>query len=492
MADEQVDSVSSDDVGADYEDLAIDIEDDEDDAGAGLTLDLGGDDEVDEDEEARMRAEAGFNSPKKTGDDSDEEDLVITPRTAAKMRSEAGINSPKGDKSMKFSDEDTKDDSGVPSALAGLVTQVERDPPVGDDEVKSDGGAASTGPESLVTQVERPKTTSEEGSPTKATSSTAQAGRADPEPAPSSGGFWSCLACLCCGGSSGQTATETQVGRQIDASDQDTATARDDDKLITKPDAAHTTPATTSEAPAGESTGTATGAEPVGEDDHDDEIDEDSEESSTEYPDSLLPPLSEEMAAKKFKCMVLDLDETLVHSSFRPVKGADFIIPVEIDGVIHRVYVMKRPYVDEFMIECAKNYEVVIFTASLSKYADPLLDELDTERTITHRLFREHCVLHNGAYVKDLRRLGRKLRDIIIIDNSPNSYLFQPKNAVPIASWFDDKRDTQLLDFFDVMNTTLKDIKDVRWILDAYEKSYKWLCAQGSQPLKKFTPKRKA
>uniref|UniRef100_A0A287CZQ8 CTD small phosphatase 1 n=1 Tax=Ictidomys tridecemlineatus TaxID=43179 RepID=A0A287CZQ8_ICTTR len=33
-------------------------------------------------------------------------------------------------------------------------------------------------------------------------------------------------------------------------------------------------------------------------------------------------------------CVVIDLDETLVHSSFKPVNNADFIIPVEIDGVV--------------------------------------------------------------------------------------------------------------------------------------------------------------
>jgi len=37
--------------------------------------------------------------------------------------------------------------------------------------------------------------------------------------------------------------------------------------------------------------------------------------------------------------MVIDLDETLVHSSFKPISNADFIVPVEIDGTIHQVYV---------------------------------------------------------------------------------------------------------------------------------------------------------
>ena len=67
------------------------------------------------------------------------------------------------------------------------------------------------------------------------------------------------------------------------------------------------------------------------------------------------------------KCLVLDLDETLVHSSFKPTKNADFIIPVEIDGITHQVYVGKRPHVDEFLSRMGKIYEIVVFTASLSK-----------------------------------------------------------------------------------------------------------------------------
>lgn len=37
-------------------------------------------------------------------------------------------------------------------------------------------------------------------------------------------------------------------------------------------------------------------------------------------------------------CLVLDLDETLVHSSFKPIANADFIIPVEIEDQVHQVY----------------------------------------------------------------------------------------------------------------------------------------------------------
>lgn len=145
-------------------------------------------------------------------------------------------------------------------------------------------------------------------------------------------------------------------------------------------------------------------------------------------------------------CVVIDLDETLVHSSFTPVNNPDFIIPVEIDGTVHQVYVMKRPFVDEFLQKMGELFECVLFTASLGKYADPVTDLLDKWDVFRARLFRESCVFHRGNYVKDLSRLGREMNKIVIVDNSPASYLFHPHNAVPVVSWFDDMSDRTLLD----------------------------------------------
>jgi len=97
----------------------------------------------------------------------------------------------------------------------------------------------------------------------------------------------------------------------------------------------------------------------------------------------LLPPIAPNMKGKK--CLVLDLDETLVHSSFKVciailfgplvvtkwagqiLHQADFTIPVEIEGNYHNVYVIKRPGVDQFMKRVGELYEVVVFTASVSK-----------------------------------------------------------------------------------------------------------------------------
>jgi len=181
---------------------------------------------------------------------------------------------------------------------------------------------------------------------------------------------------------------------------------------------------------------------------------------------NLLPLLSNSSNSKmengKEKlCLVLDLDETLVHSSFRAVEGADFVIPVRIEDVVHYVYVMKRPWVDEFLATLAPYYELVVYTASLNKYADPLLDLLDSKNLIEHRLFRESCVQWGGNYVKDLSILNRDLRKTLIIDNSPSSYIFNPESAIGCTSFIDDPADFELKQICSFL-LKLKDVDDVR------------------------------
>ncbi|KAI9319334.1 HAD-like domain-containing protein [Dichotomocladium elegans] len=177
----------------------------------------------------------------------------------------------------------------------------------------------------------------------------------------------------------------------------------------------------------------------------------------------LLPPISPEHHGRK--CLVLDLDETLVHSSFKVIPNPDFIVPVEIDYQYHNVYVLKRPGVDEFMRKMGEKYEIVVFTASLSKYADPVLDILDVHKVVKHRLFREACFLYKGTYVKDLSQLGRDLPSTMILDNSPASYLFHNANAVPVSTWFNDPHDTELTDLIAFLED-IAEATDVTMVLD--------------------------
>lgn len=127
------------------------------------------------------------------------------------------------------------------------------------------------------------------------------------------------------------------------------------------------------------------------------------------------------------KTLVLDLDETLIHSTSRPIlgaggsglfgfggrnKGAGYTVEVVLGGRSTLYHVYKRPFVDYFLrkvsifsqyafihsafdrsrccFQVSQWYTLVIFTASMQEYADPVIDWLDAGRGIlSRRLFRE-------------------------------------------------------------------------------------------------------
>ena len=179
--------------------------------------------------------------------------------------------------------------------------------------------------------------------------------------------------------------------------------------------------------------------------------------ASSELTSYLLPKLSSNK-----KTLVLDLDETLVHSQFQPFDvPSDIILKIELENELHDIHVMVRPGVSEFLKNMGKIYEIVIFTASVSKYADPLLDIIDKEKNCKFRLFREHCTPINTCYVKEIKKLGRELKNVIIVDNSPMSYALNPENGIPINTWFDDKSDRELYNISSILEF-LSFVPDVR------------------------------
>jgi len=110
-------------------------------------------------------------------------------------------------------------------------------------------------------------------------------------------------------------------------------------------------------------------------------------------------------------------------------------------------------------------------TAGQEHYANKLLDELDPEgKLFSFRLFRPHCLemYSRVPYVKDLRVLGnRDLSKVVLIDNSPHSYMFQKRNGIPIISFYEDKDDTELLKL-ETFLLTLSKTSDVRKYLHDY------------------------
>ncbi|KAH3757692.1 CTD small phosphatase [Pelomyxa schiedti] len=191
---------------------------------------------------------------------------------------------------------------------------------------------------------------------------------------------------------------------------------------------------------------------------------------SLSQPPVVLPPPA---ASSPKATLVLDLDETLAHSSLESIPGEELVFNVTISGKDYTMHARKRPHLEQFLLAVSAMFEVVVFTASQAEYASKLLDHIDPQnRIFTHRIYREGCVFVGGNYLKDLTVLGRDMSHVVIIDNSPHVFGYQMDNGVPILSFTDCNEDTELLKLLPLLKV-LSSADDVRPILRSTYEMYK-------------------
>lgn len=166
------------------------------------------------------------------------------------------------------------------------------------------------------------------------------------------------------------------------------------------------------------------------------------------------------------KTLILDLDETLIHSLSKGGKmSSGHMVEVKLGTHAILYYVHKRPHCDWFLEKVSQWYDVVIFTASVQEYADPVIDWLEQDKKyFKARYYRQHCTYRYGAYMKDLSIAEPNLSKAIIVDNSPLSYRINEENAIPIEGWISDPSDRDLLHLIPVLQN-LHLINDVRSLL---------------------------
>jgi CTD nuclear envelope phosphatase 1 len=213
----------------------------------------------------------------------------------------------------------------------------------------------------------------------------------------------------------------------------------------------------------------------------------------TKYPRTPAPPrpliprrqpsylnLPEATDPKHQKTLILDLDETLIHSMSKGGRmSTGHMVEVRLNttyvgvggqasiGPQHPIlyYVHKRPFCDDFLRRVSKWYNLVVFTASVQEYADPVIDWLESERKyFSARYYRQHCTFRHGAFIKDLSSVEPDLSKVMILDNSPLSYMFHQDNAIPIQGWINDPTDNDLLYLVPLLEG-LQYVSDVRALL---------------------------
>ncbi|KAI9476086.1 MAG: NLI interacting factor-like phosphatase-domain-containing protein [Benjaminiella poitrasii] len=180
----------------------------------------------------------------------------------------------------------------------------------------------------------------------------------------------------------------------------------------------------------------------------------------------------------KNKTLILDLDETLVHSVRL---GTDIAYQTKVSPSIKRknievllshndkqpslIYeVYKRPHVDFFLKTISQWYKVVVYTASMAEYADPVIDWLDQDNLISQRFFRQSCVLRNGNFLKDITLAEEDLCKVCLVDNSPIAFDLYKENGITLPTWISNPNDESLLDLLPFLDA-LRFTADVRSIL---------------------------
>ncbi|KXX81924.1 Nuclear envelope morphology protein 1 [Madurella mycetomatis] len=213
----------------------------------------------------------------------------------------------------------------------------------------------------------------------------------------------------------------------------------------------------------------------------------------TKYPKTPAPPrpliprrqpsyinTADLAGVKHQKTLILDLDETLIHSMSKGGRmSSGHMVEVRLNttyvgvggqasiGPQHPIlyYVHKRPHCDEFLRRVSKWYNLVVFTASVQEYADPVIDWLEADRKyFSARYYRQHCTFRHGAFIKDLSSVEPDLSKVMILDNSPLSYMFHQDNAIPIQGWISDPTDSDLMYLIPFLEG-LQYVSDVRALL---------------------------
>ena len=125
--------------------------------------------------------------------------------------------------------------------------------------------------------------------------------------------------------------------------------------------------------------------------------------------------------------LVLDLDETLIY------------LKRDSNGKSKRKVIILRPFLHEFLSKMKKIYELILFSYEIQEYVDPIVDLIEKkEKYFEHRLYKQHTKFNGKYYIKDLSRLGRDIRRILIIDNISQNFKLQKNNGICIKPFYGD------------------------------------------------------
>jgi TFIIF-interacting CTD phosphatase-like protein len=136
-------------------------------------------------------------------------------------------------------------------------------------------------------------------------------------------------------------------------------------------------------------------------------------------------------------CIALDLDGTLIHSTFKPMTDDAFRIRVN----KRHVYIEVRPGAIDALITLSELCELFVFTSSKQPYATQIVDKIAPFIPEENRFYSDSCQLMSGYSVKNLNLLRRPLDSVVLIDDIMGSALLHPRNIIGVPSWMGEPCD---------------------------------------------------
>ena len=117
-----------------------------------------------------------------------------------------------------------------------------------------------------------------------------------------------------------------------------------------------------------------------------------------------------------------------------------------------------------------KYFELIIFSLYSQKIADYIINIIEKkEKYFDYRFYVQHSIVIENEFVKDLKRIGRPMNKIIIVDNYNQNYKLNKKNAINIKSyWGKDYNDNALSELEKILIKIINNEEDVRNGLEKY------------------------
>ena len=163
-----------------------------------------------------------------------------------------------------------------------------------------------------------------------------------------------------------------------------------------------------------------------------------------DYEKSKIDPPFIKTPSKKKYTLVLDLDETLINVEFKDMSNNKCILHL-------------RPGLFWFLSKVKPFYELITFTSASKEYAQPIINEIELKnKYFDYTFFREHSVISGNDFVKDISRIGRDMKKIIIIDNMEQNFRLNKKNGIKIKAFYGDQNDKVLYELSKILVLIVK------------------------------------